>query len=303
MLGAEAPAFPSESEWAQSLGAAKAAFAGRPAELAAAAFAAHPRQTDWLLQDCAGDLKVWLETPADAEPSTTPWLKRVLESARGEEGEALRQEAARLRQAGTAGDSPAWLRLYEKGCQARRRQRLAGLAASVPRVVFVRRFPVSPSFFAYTEGLSDAQGERHFRPGSELCLLQLDAGGEVQVETLLASPDGVLRDPAVSYDGKRILFAWKKADRTDDYHLYEMQADSRAVRQLTFGLGAADYEPAYLPGGDIVFASSRCVQTVDCWWTEVSNLYLCNGDGKYLRRVSLTPSIKIMRAWNSPCAA
>ena len=125
----------------------------------------------------------------------------------------------------------------------------------------------------------------------------------VQVETLLASPDGVLRDPAVSYDGKRILFAWKKADRTDDYHLYEMQADSRAVRQLTFGLGAADYEPAYLPGGDIVFASSRCVQTVDCWWTEVSNLYLCNGDGKYLRRVSLTPSIKIMRAWNSPCAA
>ena len=284
--GAESPPFQRESDWAQSLGAAKAAFAGKPTELAAAAFAAYPRQTDWLLQDCGGDLKVWLETPTNADPSAAPWLRRSVAAVSGETGVALRQEAERLRLAGTAGDRPEWLRLYETACQARRGQRLAGLAATAPRLVFVRRFPVSPSFFAYTEGLSDAQGERHFRPGSELCVLRLDGAGEAQVETLLASPEGVIRDPAVSYDGQRLLFAWKKADRTDDYHLYEMQAESRAIRQLTFGLGAADYEPAYLPGGDIVFASSRCVQTVDCWWTEVSNLYLCNRDGKYLRRLS-----------------
>jgi hypothetical protein len=34
-----------------------------------------------------------------------------------------------------------------------------------------------------------------------------------------------------------------------------------------------------LPNGDILFNSTRCVQTVDCWWTEVSNLYTCRGMG------------------------
>ena len=53
----------------------------------------------------------------------------------------------------------------------------------------------------------------------------------------------------------------------------------------TFGLGYADYEGAYVPNGHIVFNSTRCVQTVDCWWTEVSNLYTCDGEGRYLRRL------------------
>ncbi len=35
-----------------------------------------------------------------------------------------------------------------------------------------------------------------------------------------------------------------------------------------------------------MFNSTRCVQIVDCWWTEVSNLYTCDGDGRYLRRLS-----------------
>jgi hypothetical protein len=65
-----------------------------------------------------------------------------------------------------------------------------------------------------------------------------------------------------------------------------MDAATRAVQQLTGELGHADYEPAYLPNGDIIFNSTRCVQIVDCWWTEVSNLYTCSGDGRYLRRLS-----------------
>jgi hypothetical protein len=65
-----------------------------------------------------------------------------------------------------------------------------------------------------------------------------------------------------------------------------MDLASRRVRQLTFGLGFADYEGVYLPNGNIVFNSTRCVQTVDCWWTEVSNIFTCDGDGRYLRRLS-----------------
>ena len=81
------------------------------------------------------------------------------------------------------------------------------------------------------------------------------------------------------------MFAWKKSDRGDDFHLYEMDVATREMRQLTFGAGSADYEGAYLPDGNIVFSSTRCMQTVDCNWVEVSNLYLMDGDGRYMRRV------------------
>ncbi|MGD0092835.1 MAG: hypothetical protein ABSE73_23230, partial [Planctomycetota bacterium] len=113
------------------------------------------------------------------------------------------------------------------------------------------------------------------------------AGGTpaLPVRTLLEDPNGVIRDPDVSHDGQRILFAWKKSDRQDDYHLYEMDVASGQSRQLTSGLGYADYEGKYLPNGDIIFSSTRCVQTVDCFTTEVSNLYTCDKDGKLLHRL------------------
>ena len=82
-----------------------------------------------------------------------------------------------------------------------------------------------------------------------------------------------------------MIFAWKKSLDNDDYHLYELDVRSNQVVQITSGIGYADYEPACLPNDDIVFASTRCVQTVDCWWTEVSNLYTCDGRGRFLRRL------------------
>jgi Tol biopolymer transport system component len=92
-------------------------------------------------------------------------------------------------------------------------------------------------------------------------------------------------DPAVSWDGKYIYYAHKKSLNEDDYHIYEYDPATDNVRQITFGKGFVDYEPACLPNGDIIFSSTRCVQTVDCWWTEVSNIYRCNRDGKFLRRL------------------
>ncbi|MCX6927663.1 MAG: hypothetical protein NT154_31305 [Verrucomicrobia bacterium] len=182
-----------------------------------------------------------------------------------------------------AGDR-RWLELYVKVCEQRRQQRLKTVMAKTPRIVFTKHQTIRPSFFAYTEGQSDAQNERHFLPDSELCLLEMD-GLYGKVRTLLSDPTGAIRDQAVSWDGQRVLFAWKKSLNDDDYHLYELNVASNAVRQITSGLGFADYEPTYLPNDDIVFASTRCVQTVDCWWTEASNLYTCDPDGRYLRRL------------------
>ncbi len=173
---------------------------------------------------------------------------------------------------------------YLRGCERRRRARLAPYRDALAHIVFTKHFDMGGSHYAYTEALSDAQHERHFRPGSSLCVLDMN-GVYARVRTLLADPGGVIRDPCVSWDGRRIVFAWKKSALKDDYHLYELRLADGRVRQLTRGLGFADYEPAYLPNGDLIFSSTRCVQTVDCWWTEVSNLFTCDPDGRCIRRL------------------
>ncbi len=251
-------------------------------------------ETDWFLQDQPNRAATeeieperdfgWYFQPDRQPRGEQIMIRRVLRELESDTS-ALQDRLEQLMAAGTGVDDPAWLRLYARACQVRRGERLASLTRQVRRIVFTKHYTLGGSHYAYTEGQSDAQHERHFRPGAALCLLQWD-GSQFTQQTLLDDPHGVIRDPDVSFDGRRILFAWKKSDLDDDYHLYEMEVDSREIRQLTFGLGVADYEGAYLPDGDIIFNSTRCVQTVDCWWTEVSNLYRCDKDGKYVRRLA-----------------
>ena len=240
--------------------------------------------SDWLMQDVGKDgSKKCFKSKGDSTLEAAGVGKAVAEL--GQAGKALAAEAAKLTADGVAGNDAKWRDLYTRACGARRASRLATLRGYCGKIVFTRHYELGGSHYAYTEGLSDAQRERHFRPGSALCLLDV-TGDTPKVETLIDAPQGVIRDPDVSYDGKRILFSWKKSDRQDDYHLYEMDAATRKIRQLTFGLGFADYEGCYLPDGNILFNSSRCVQIVDCWWTEVSNLYVCDKDGKFMRRLA-----------------
>ncbi len=240
-----------------------------------------PLESDWMLQDLGDHRPEWfgLEGARIIE-------QELFKNARGEPGlaPALRKEVDDLFARNPPRHDPRWLELYAQVCEQRRAQRLKTVVVQAPRIVFVKHFNMGGSHYAYTEGQSDAQAERNFFPGTELCLLEFKAGRAV-VTTLLDDDDGVIRDPNISWDGTKILFAWKKSNRLDDYHLYEMDVATRVVRQLTFGLGCADYEGAYLPDGDIVFNSTRPVQTVDCFTTEVSNLYTCDANGRCLRRL------------------
>lgn len=243
-----------------------------------------PVQIDWMMQDDDGPVyPPWFESPEDVGIEKALITKALKELGRA--GGELQAEFERLCRSGAPPDNRRWLDLYVKACELRRGIRLRPLLGKWRKIVFTKHYSLGGSHYAYTEGLSEASGERHFKPGSSLCLLEMD-GLYGKVQTLIDDPQGVIRDPDVSYDGKRILFAWKKSDRKDDYHLYDMDVRSRKIRQLTSGLGFADYEGAYLPNGDIVFNSTRCVQTVDCWTTDVSNLFTCDEDGKYLRRLS-----------------
>ena len=237
-----------------------------------------PVPCDWMQQDFKPHAWEWLARP------DTAVVRTMIERALGELREAgvAKWKSAR---SPDGEDTRGLLAFYLQACEARRAIRLQPLIEKAPRFVFAKHYNMGGSHYAYTEGQSDAQAERHFTAGSALCLLEMD-GSHGKVTTLFEDPRGVIRNPDVSYDGKRILFAWKKSELQDDYHLYEMDAASRRVRQLTFGLGVADYEGAYLPNGDILFNSTRCVQTVDCFWTEVSNLYVCDRNGRRLRRLT-----------------
>jgi hypothetical protein len=235
---------------------------------------AFPVEWDWLRQDG--------QTASPAALGQAQ-VEAVLASVAGDAA-VLRADLAVLREQKIPAGDRRWLTLHARACEARRAERLAGLLDKARPIAFTKRKTIRPSFFAYTEGQSDAQAERHFLPGATLCRLRF-SGTRGAVEPLLDDPGGVLRDPAVSWDAKRLAFAWKKSLDADDYHLYELDLTSKELRQLTAGTGVADYEPAYLPNDDLIFASTRCVQTVDCWWTEASNLYACDPSGKRVWRL------------------
>ena len=211
-------------------------------------------------------------------------LEKVLAEVPDDVAAGLRKRMAALPENGRE----AWAASYLAACEARRRARLSALVKDGPlRFVFTQHWNIGGQHFAYTENLSTAHGWRTWTPGGGLYLYTLRPDLTEEVELLLdAGEDGCIRDPDVHWDGQKILFAWKKSDREDDYHLYEMDLATRKVRQLTFGLGDADYEGIYLPGDNILFTSTRCVQVIDCFTTDVSNFYICSNDGRYLRRIS-----------------
>lgn len=237
-------------------------------------------ERDWMVQDHGPKVKECFTSGVNADVEG-----KMIAKALGEMKDSKLQETVDLLvKEKVPGNDQRWKAVYIQACENRRAARLAGLRKKTSKIVFTKHFNMGGSHYAYTEAVSDAIDERHFEPGTALCLMDV-SGGEVKIHDLIKDKNGVIRDPDVSYDGKRVLFAWKKADREDDYHLYEMDLSTRKVRQLTYGLGVADYEGCYLPSGEIIFNSTRCIQIVDCWITEVSNIYVCDKDGKNIRRL------------------
>lgn len=173
---------------------------------------------------------------------------------------------------------------------------LGGALAESEEIIFAARVAGRDHWYAnfgyYScrrgPGLELAFGEypdgcvsRAYGDGGRLCRLNLRTGA---LRVLLDDPQGGVRDPQVHYDGRKILFSYRKHGSAV-YHLYEIQADGTGLRQLTDGPDD-DLEPAYLPDGGIVFCSSRCRRFVNCWYTRVATLYRCDGDGRNVRMLS-----------------
>ena len=164
-----------------------------------------------------------------------------------------------------------------------------GVAAAPPAladrsVLFVTRHPYQPDHHN-TETMFQT-GELNtgkYQPGGALKVIDFARGGAVR--TLVdPGPAGAVRDPEVSFDGTRVLFAMRKNVR-EDYHLYEVNVRDGAVRQLTRAAGVFDIDPLYLPGGDIVFTSSREPKYCACNRHIMGNLFRMDADGANIHQI------------------
>lgn len=149
-------------------------------------------------------------------------------------------------------------------------------------IIYVERSQYLPDHHN-TETLfqADEINTEKFRGGSSLIALNVKKGTK---RTIIDSPEGVVRDPEVSFDGKKIIFSWRK-NIDDYYHIYEVNADGTALRQLTFINGVSDIDPLYLPDGGVVFSSSRQPKYCMCNRHIMCNLYRMEADGANITQI------------------
>lgn len=169
--------------------------------------------------------------------------------------------------------------LYLRLCLERRVKRLKTLQTSAPSVVYVKHFlfggnsPHSGTSYV-TDDLTDAR-PKNWRKGGALCLLTVLPDGTVTNEVLLERPEGCVRDPALSPDGKTLVFSMRDSYNLnkyyvphrfttdfdlglpwdaylnrhgDDFHLYTMDLATRKVRQITFSHVLSEEEKKNWPG-------------------------------------------------------
>jgi hypothetical protein len=148
-------------------------------------------------------------------------------------------------------------------------------------IVFAVREPKGPHWYEnFGHAVTDTS-RTAYGLGGRLCKWDAETSRET---ILIDDPLGTVRDPQVHYDGRSILFSYRKAG-TPFFHLFEIQADGSGLKQLTRG-DYDDIEPCYLPDGGIVFCSSRCNRFVPCWYVQVATLFRCDGDGANIHPLS-----------------
>jgi len=181
---------------------------------------------------------------------------------------------ARLACVPPAAPADAALPLYLEVRWALRRLLFADPLLDFDSILFAKRVPGSFNH------MSDQYLGWWSRPGGGIHVLRGFRDGPPAVSCLT---DGTFRepgsflDPALSPDGRRVLFSWcryypglagegnklDKGNVPEDafYHVFEMAADGSGLRRLTRGK-YDDFDARYLPGGRIVFLSTRRGQSI-----------------------------------------
>ncbi len=144
-------------------------------------------------------------------------------------------------------------------------------------VLFVTRQQYAPDHHnTATLFQTDEINTNSFTPGGKMKIIDFKHGG--RCKTLLESKNGVIRDPEISYDGKKIVFSMRESIE-GNYHIYEINIDGTGLKQLTAAKGVSDIDPQYLPDGRIVFSSTREPKYCMCNVHIMCNLFRMEADG------------------------
>jgi hypothetical protein len=167
------------------------------------------------------------------------------------------------------------------------------MPAGLGSMLVIHRNELNPShvYTYHAEGYREGGGLYVFTPTAE----------GPKLRQLIDSTDGQILDCTLSYDGREVLFSWKRGgrpheqqfDRTlppDDnpdhmYKIYRMNVDGTGLTCLTDG-SSNNFNPCWLPDGDIAFLSDRKPAFAYCFTTTSPVLYRMDRDGEDVKRLS-----------------
>lgn len=216
-------------------------------------------------------------------------------------------------------DQTARRDLYLKACALRRQVAFANPLLDFDDIVFIKHKKTLRD-----EPFGDHMAGQYYginaRKGNEGLFILNDAFGNPSETELVKGrlPDGAYLSPDLSFDGKKILFAYTEAagykpevlapedveycysysghspSFTDKnaWHIYSINTDGSDLKQLSSGV-FNDFDPCWLPSGKIAFISDRrggfgrCHMQWDGgapWFTYT--LHRMNADGSDMERLS-----------------
>ena len=277
--------------------------------------------------------------PEDRDPAdivlrqTEALLKNLqgMKGVRGLDAEAaslgeLRQQCEKT----AVGETAARRALYLHGCAVRRTIAFANPLLDFDKILYVTHKKNARGELAGDHMAGQYYGI-HATKGEGLFVLENAFGERPSARNLLADsacvngryagaklPDGAYLSPDLSFDGKRVLFAYTEAagyqpekrapeDAKELYsysglkctfteqncwHLFSVNADGTDLRLVTDGRWN-DFDPCWMPGGKIAFISDRrggfgrCHMTANGgapWFTYT--LHAVDPDGRRMVRLS-----------------
>jgi len=144
-------------------------------------------------------------------------------------------------------------------------------------IVFVKRKPYSSDHY-YTDINNGTSGDR-FLPDNGIYIYNLRTKKERAVVTAAKMPGGkgFIGKITLSFDARKVLFDFRQ-DTRSGFRIWEVSLDGTGLRQVLKppkdeaqkvarwrrGWHTDDIHPAYLPGGKIIFSSTRSEHTVLC---------------------------------------
>lgn len=281
-------------------------------------------RTGWLVEECFKDYQVYLDGAA------TPVKEGVLKMLHGPQRIAIGKTTAKkvrikfltaypgavnpgASEIAVFCESPTDKQLDEMliapeertpESKTMRSELLAGKMGFEDILVVKRHaMNISHVYVYHAEGYQTGGGLYVYSPGKD---------GE-QFRCIVDSSEGMICTADLSYDGKKVVFAWKRGglklcnpqqmlddiDRSvpdNNYQIYTVNIDGTDLKRLTGG-ASNNLDPSWLPDGGIVFISDRKPAYAYCYVVTSPVVYRMDGDGENQKRLSanylmdFTPSV------------